>query len=307
MNEYKEAELFNQSLDEIMEGKKPSKPGDYVDQQLFQLAAMLKGSDFSRDNIAQARMRHRLLNRCREKDFRNYEKESIMKRFFEHHRTVTFFGSLALIFMLTLTLVFPGTVTAVADNVGYNIAKMLKLGKYSAVVQVKDTTPAEKKELTEEQKEQMRKEGSITIKTANGEVKVSNPDYAEQKKDENIVNYASIEEAQKIASFKIQAPACLPAGYELKEVEGYKGSGDYINLYFKGNGKDIIVFERIMNENTQFTYATNGEVQEVRVNGTTAAWEPGIGLMWEKDGVSFDLICKGFSQDEAIKMANSFK
>ncbi|MEN6327156.1 MAG: hypothetical protein ABFD18_13265, partial [Syntrophomonas sp.] len=130
MNEYKKAELFNQSLDEIIEGKTPSQPGDSVDQQLFQLAVMLKGSDFSRDKITQARMRHKLISSCKENDFSNHKKEGIMKRLFEQHRTTAVFGSLALIFMLTLTLVFPGTVTAVADNVGDNIAKMLKLGKY---------------------------------------------------------------------------------------------------------------------------------------------------------------------------------
>ncbi|HBK54005.1 MAG TPA: hypothetical protein DDZ44_08725 [Syntrophomonas wolfei] len=290
MTEYKQAELFNQSVNEIMEGKTPSQPGDIVEQQLFQLIARLKDTDFSRDNLAQARMRNRLLSRCREKDSKDYKKEGIMKKLFEQHRTVTVFGSLALIFMLTLTLVFPGTVTAVADNVGDNIIKMLKLGKYSTVIQMDDPAPAEKKELTEEQKEQLRKEEA-----------------ASAKEDENYkVKYASIEEAQKIASFKVQAPDYLPNGYELKEVVGYKGSGDYINLYFKGKGRDIIIRERVMNEHTQFTYGTSGQVDEVDINGVTGALEES-NVMWEKDGVSYSLICKGFEPEEALKIARSIK
>ncbi|MEN6326665.1 MAG: DUF4367 domain-containing protein, partial [Syntrophomonas sp.] len=196
------------------------------------------------------------------------------------------FGSLALIFMLTLTLVFPGTVTAVADNVGDNIAKMLKLGKYSTVVQMNDLEPAEKKELTEEEKAQVAKE--------------------RKEMDEAFINYTSIEDAQKIASFKVKTPEYLPEGYTFKEAKSIKGSGDYINIYYKGSGRDIILMERAMNEDTAFVYGTNGKVEEVDINGVTGALEDS-NVMWEKDGVSCSLVCHGFEPAEALKIARSIK
>lgn len=283
MNKYKKAELFNHDLDKIMEGKPPLSTED-LDQQLFKVASILKEADFSREKNTRERLRRQFIKTCMKNHISRNNKEGIMKKIFGQHRVIAVSASLAIMFMLSIALIFPGAVTAVADSMGTNISKILKLGEYSTIIQYNDPIVQEKVELTEEQK-----------------VSVN-----EVYEDEDIIiKYASIEEAQKIASFEILAPAYLPAGYEFKEAEGYDGSGDYINLYFKGSGKDITLMERVMNENTQFTMSTNGEVQEVEINGATGALEGHYTLTWEKDGVSCMLFCKGFSQEEVLKIARS--
>ncbi len=304
MNEHKKAELFNHDLDKIMEGNPPSSTEDLDSQQLFELASVLKETDYSGEKNTQERLRRQFIKTCLENHITRNNKEGIMKKLWGQHRTAAALSSLAIIFMLAVTLIFPGTVTAVADNISANISKIINLGKYSTVIQVDDPAPRESMELTEEQKEQLREEGSLTVNTPDGDVIISSKDYA--KKDENTVKYASIKEAQEMASFNILVPAYLPTGYEFKEAESYSGSGDYINLYYKGSGKDIGLMERAMNEHTQFVASTNGEVQEVEINGATGALERNS-LTWEKDGVSCMLFYHGFSQEEALKIARSIK
>ncbi len=126
--------------------------------------------------------------------------------------------------------------------------------------------------------------------------------------------FASLEEAQKTASFDIKVPEYLPEGYELARVYTFtdgKGnySGDYMTLVYKNGEKDIHVFERIINDETAFSAGTDGTLEEIELNGVTAVIMDGTSIDWEtKDSVSVGISSKGnITKDELIKMAESTK
>ncbi len=126
--------------------------------------------------------------------------------------------------------------------------------------------------------------------------------------------FASLEEAQKTASFDIKVPEHLPEGYELARVYTFtdgKGnySGDYMTLVYKNGEKDIHVFERIINDETAFSAGTDGTLEEIELNGVTAVIMDGTSIDWEtKDSVSVGISSKGhITKDELIKMAESTK
>ncbi len=126
--------------------------------------------------------------------------------------------------------------------------------------------------------------------------------------------FASLEEAQKTASFDIKVPEYLPEGYELARVytftDGKGGySGDYMTLVYKNGEKDIHVFERIINDETAFSAGTDGTLEEIELNGVTAVIMDGTSIDWEtKDSVSVGISAKGnITKDELIKMAESTK
>ena len=126
--------------------------------------------------------------------------------------------------------------------------------------------------------------------------------------------FASIEDAQNTANFDIKVPQKLPEGYKLDRVYTYtddKGdySGDYMTLKYVNGDNEITIFERIINDETAFESATNGEIEEIKINGCTAAVEGNSSINWEtKDGVSVGIYVRdGLTKAEMIKFAKSVK
>ena len=127
-------------------------------------------------------------------------------------------------------------------------------------------------------------------------------------------DFASIDEAQKAANFDIKVPAKLPEGYKLERIYAYtddKGnySGDYMTLEYTNGSNDIMIFERAINEKTAFESGTSGELEEIKINGCTAAVEGNNAINWEtKDGVSVGIYThNGLTKAEMIKLAKSVK
>ena len=52
---------------------------------------------------------------------------------------------------------------------------------------------------------------------------------------------------------------------------------------------------------------TDKPIEEVVLNGQSAGWIEGLGLMWEADGVSFTLGGLNLSLDEATRIAESLE
>lgn len=230
-----------------------------------------------------------------------------MNKLFNKHRPALVFGTVVIAAFLGLTLAFPGTMLALVDNVGANITKILKLGSYATVIQIENPPPGNAV-LSDEEKEILQKEGTIIKQTPGGELSVSlKSETGEEKPLEGTVTYTSLDQAQEAVSFKMLIPEYLPSGYSFKEAQGYEGSDKYINLYFKGTGKDITLLQRVMSDETRFGFATNGPVEPVEINGAAGAWMEPHTLMWEKDGVVCSLFCSGFSKEEAVKIAGSIR
>ncbi len=221
-------------------------------------------------------------------------------------RPVPLYGKVAIVALFALTLAFHGNLMAVANNAADNIIKILKLGNYSSVIQVEDEV-SNQPDLSQEQKDELLKGGTITLQTPDGEVVIKGKDPSRDAYPKGTVSYSSLIEAQKGACFKVLSPEYLPSGYAFKEARGFKESQYYMNLYFKGPGKDILLSMRMMNQETGFVLGTNGPVESVDINGVTGAWMEPHSVLWEKDGVSYDLVCKGFSKEEIMQIARSIK
>lgn len=317
MNEDQRIKCFARDLDDILEGKEPVHNEGISPEyaEVLDLASMLTGTDFSAENGGRERIKRKLSDRCQGRRCHKFNKEVGMNKLWKERRPAVIIGTAAVIAVMALALIFPGTMMAMANNAADNITKILHIGKYATVMQMEDSgnkpaTPL----LTAEQKAKLQAGEIVTIKTPDGDIAISGAKAGDEEKADRpgVVHYAALADAQKAASFQILTPEYLPQGYAFKEAQGYEGSGadgarDYANLYYKGPGKDIILMERIMHEKTRFEESTGGKIEAVDINGATGAWMEPHTLVWEKDGVNVHLFCKGFSKEKALKIARSVK
>lgn len=292
---------FNADVDNILAGNpkvnRQEVPTEYDD--LLQLAAVLADTDLAPDQSKKLILRRRLMNRCLAKNTARNRKEVIMKKFLGKHRPALIACSFTMVAMLGFYLIFPGTLTAMADNLG----KILKLGPYVTLIS-NDTIPepSTSNPLTSEQQSQLDENGYVEFTDKNGNLNIVRS-WGEPPADK--VNYFSLSDAQEGVSYKLLAPAYLPEGYSFKNAECFEKSKEYITLNFQGPGKDIILMQRLMNEQTK--YETNGEVVEsVTINGNNGAWVDSS-LTWQIGDVNYTLIAKGCSNEETMKIAESVK
>lgn len=142
-------------------------------------------------------------------------------------------------------------------------------------------------------------------------ISVSDGDYDPKEAE---FDFASVEEAQKTANFDIKEPKVLPEGYSLARVYAYKDEkgapgGDYITLVYKKGGKDIYIFERIINEETAFATGTDGTMEVLEIGGRTAVIMDNRSIDWETaDDVSVGISGRGYlTREELINMAENTK
>lgn len=273
--------------------------------EILELASTLKETDFSQESRSREKLRQQLMNSCLEKNICKESEEVSMNKIFGKYRLNLVLGTAACIAVLVFTIIFPGTIKAMAD-VTSSISKMFRLGNYSTVIQVEDKV-SDKADSSQKQEEEQQKDD--TEQTISEETITEKKEVNEKKKESKVelVHFTDIAEAQKSVCFKVLAPEYLPSGYSFKEAEIYKGSDQYITLYFKGTGKDIILMQRIMNKDTAFEFATDGPVEAVEINEAKGVWMEPHTILWEKDEVGYALFCKGFSKEEAVKVACSIK
>ena len=117
------------------------------------------------------------------------------------------------------------------------------------------------------------------------------------------------ENAAKHMIFKPLLPEKLPEGYSLNGAAYFSDSGKYLTLiYTNAEGKELVVFERFMDEETAFAAGYDGTVEETRVNGHVAALSNGTTIDWEAGDVSVGLHTGGnLGKEQIIEMAESFK
>lgn len=130
--------------------------------------------------------------------------------------------------------------------------------------------------------------------------------------DKNCVTEKDLNKAAAQLSFKLQTPKNIPAGYAFDHCKLYKSengkvSGDYVDLYYKNGDSKISIQERRITNNTAFTFATDGTVEEATVNGHKAAIADGCSIDWEQNGVSVGIVAKSLSRDELLTFAKSFQ
>jgi len=135
------------------------------------------------------------------------------------------------------------------------------------------------------------------------------------------------QEAQGLTSFRIRTPNYLPEGYSLKEIKLapiWTGAGAIlfkINpnafMFYTGPSYDIVIVQQPVGPQPVgetgavagqvIGFTTNGTLEEVEMNGHTAAWANDNLLLWEQDGVSYMVGGIGLELEEAIRIATSLQ
>ncbi len=299
MDQFDLVKHFNEDVDSILDGKpkanRKEAPAEY--DNLLNLATVL-ATDLIPQNGKQQILRRQLMNRCLAKNTARNNKEAIMKNFFGKHRPALLAGSFAMVALLGFYLIFPGSLTAMAKGIG----NILKLGPYVTIIQADNTDPVPSKAnpLTSEQQAQLDKNGYVEYTDKNGHPCVVS---TWGQPPTNKVNYSNLADAQQGISYTILAPTYLPKGYSFKNAECYEGSQDHITLNFQGSGKDIILMQRLMNEQTKYELGSD-KIEPVTINGNNGAWYDST-LTWNIGDVNCTLIAEGCSKEEIIKIAES--
>lgn len=109
--------------------------------------------------------------------------------------------------------------------------------------------------------------------------------------------------------FEVKLPSYLPNGYKFEKAEFYKDSDKYATIYFKNQatGKEIHMQQRFACEETKATLATDGDIENIKINGEDAILEDGRNIDWEANDVVYFLTCKDIGKDDVIKIAESIK
>ena len=147
--------------------------------------------------------------------------------------------------------------------------------------------------------------------TEKGEVSIS---FADDDSRDHEYDFVSIDDAQAAANFDIKVPETLPEGYKLDRIYTYTGdsdnySGDYMTLRYVSGDDEIMIFERIINDETAFASGTSGELEKIKLNGRTAVVEGNSSINWETDDdVSVGIyVHNGMSKAEMIEFAKGVK
>ncbi|EHJ01599.1 hypothetical protein CDLVIII_5108 [Clostridium sp. DL-VIII] len=131
-----------------------------------------------------------------------------------------------------------------------------------------------------------------------------------EKAKENTLTVIDSSKVNGYTHFEVKLPSYLPDGYKFEKAEFYKDSDEYATLYFKNKetGKEIYMQQRFACEDTKATLATDGDIENIKINGVDAILEDEHNIDWEVNNVVYFLNSgKDLSKDETIKIAESIK
>lgn len=104
-------------------------------------------------------------------------------------------------------------------------------------------------------------------------------------------------------------PTELPGSFRFHAAAYFDTSTYYLTLiYANDEGEYIFVSERLINEETAFSMGTDGEIEELKINGHKAVLSNEASLDWEVGDVSVGISGRGYlTRDELIAMAENMK
>ena len=128
----------------------------------------------------------------------------------------------------------------------------------------------------------------------------------------------SFEEAQVLTDFHLLNPVELPMGYSLREVKlAPIGSTFWAILFYEGPGHEIVIAQmpggpQITDDpNVQSVVVTgvltDGTLEEVDFLGNPAAWIEGHTLLWENNGISYEVGGLDLDIQQAMNIAQSMR
>jgi hypothetical protein len=128
----------------------------------------------------------------------------------------------------------------------------------------------------------------------------------------------SFEEAQVLTDFHLLNPFELPTGYSLREVKlAPLGSTFWVILFYEGAGHEIIIAQmpggpQFINDPTVASSVvtgvlTDGTLEEVDFYGKPAVWIEGHSLLWEYNGISYEVGGLDLDIQQVMNIARSMR
>ncbi len=316
MHEQEWAYRFSHDVDNLLSksGRVDFEPltDDY--RETLDFAQALIVTDFSHESQERHRLRWRLLEQLDSPATRRSKEESVFKPAPPHSLQRRLLASIAvaLTVLLTIAFLFPGGPVAAAQSIA-NGAKLIVLGAYSRAQQIESVITGEP--LPDDTWDIVLFPGAGV--GGNGPPGT----HAEVRSVEDL------SAAQEMTSFHIRVPSYLPDGYKLMEIKLAPiwtsvgallfPSNPNAFLFYVGQGPDIVIVQQPVGPQPVgetgavvgqvIGFATNGTLEEVEMNGHTAAWANDNLLLWEQDGVSYMVGGIGLNLEEAIRIATSLQ
>jgi hypothetical protein len=288
-------------------------PAEY--RRALEMARVLATIDFSGESRAQHALRLRLIDRA---EARGGEKQASPTPAFRPRRRwrrrllTAIGGTLAL--LVAMVFLYPGGPAVAAQSIG-NGVKLVVLGAYS-------TARRAEAFVTGRPSEDLDDGWHVSIFPGHGVGGNAPPGT-----NPTVESVASFEEAQRRTAFPLRAPDYLPQGYILREVKlapVLTGLGTFLFssnpnafLFYEGPGPDIVIIQQSVGPQPSgdpsvvvgqaVGLITDGPLVEVDLNGRTAAWADDCLLLWEENGVSYEVGGLGLSLDEAVRIAESME
>lgn len=103
--------------------------------------------------------------------------------------------------------------------------------------------------------------------------------------------------------------SALPGNFGFLGAAYFDTDGKYLFLcYADSEGEYIVVNESLINDETAFSMGTDGEIEEVEINGHKAVLSDGKNLDWETGNVAVGINGREvISQEELFKIAESMR
>ena len=128
----------------------------------------------------------------------------------------------------------------------------------------------------------------------------------------------TFEEAQGLTEFHLRQPMGLPEGFAFREAKlAPLGGTFWAILFYSGPGDEIIVAQMPggpqPSDDPNVVVAvksgvvTDGTLEKVDFDGRTAAWIDGHSLLWESEGISYQVGALDLSLQQVINIARSLR
>lgn len=134
-------------------------------------------------------------------------------------------------------------------------------------------------------------------------------DAAEEKGYSIIRSESDLRALDTALDFTPLFPEKLPKGYRFHGASYFAEDGKYLTLYYINDNNEYFVSDqRLITEETAFTYSTNGKIEETTVNGHTAVFSNDKFLNWEVGNVAVSVNGRGFiTKEQIFNVAESMK
>lgn len=293
MSEQEWIEIFNQDVDHMLHGIEPPNraelPLEY--HQSRQFVRGLSATNFSAESIVRRELRQRLLNRI-VSDHQHSMRRHHMLTIFRQRRWV---AGMALAIVVMIALLASPLGSTIAQAI-VNIVQSWQVGEQTVIHAVDSDF-----QLIPNQN------GEATFLPADETAPLPEDDFS-----------VEVQPATDIQiSFTVRKPAYVPEGYTLTDVI-VSSPNEVVLQYEKPYGYSAFgIVQRKVDESNPITIGTTADVlvEDVSINGQSGVWmtaaQPGQAgehmLVWEVDGVSYQLAGNIHELEEALRIAESLK